>query len=1013
MPLRIRPFTAAVLFSLALGSSMRGQDSVDVTFRYTPPTAQTSAFLTGEFNAWSNSAWPMTSVGNNTFIRTVRLSTGGATPAMFTGSPYIPGAFEYKFYYPGASNWPNDPLNPRVDPSHTDNSVLFVKNPTIYHLATTDQIAGNSLTALVRTNMPVISAYLFPAVGSALDTAALSIRIDTALYTGIGAFYDGTARLFQFAVPGSLANGTHVAHLSVGAVADSVTFTVQAGFVQILTHGGFSTWYAQRTVLGLVQDTSIHAVKIVRNSTDTVVAPVSAGNFSCPVPLLEGANVIRAVVDSPSLHVSDPITISRLVNHAPTAAVAIASGAGNTVNLSATASTDPDSQALTFSWRDDVRSPLGIGGKTDTAVSVTIPSAPGEYYFGLVARDPDGHADSTTAYFVVNADGTLGIPTEASNPEWVKRARIYFLFPKAASATGNLAGSAALLPFIRSMGFSVVWLMPVMKNASPIDQGYGVGYNIVDFYNVAPEYGTDTDFRNFMSQAHALGLRVILDITPNHTSRSHPFSVDAHTYHQWSPYWSWYQHATDASDTRGLGWGTDPDGFVYYGGFGDQLLNYNWSDLDARAEMINVYKYWVQQYGVDGYRFDVYWGPHNRYGEAAMGIPVRHALKHIKPDIMLLGETDGTGAGSENNYADYGRGGADLAYDWKLYGGPVKYFNFSSSGITDLDGDVSNGGYWPGPNARFLRFMENQDEDVIFYNNPTPTAYYDADPTTAFRKSMPMASVIFTAPGVPQLWNGQEVGWGYGIGGAKENRNRSTINWSFSGGMLLKPHYQKLATIRGAFPAFATQTYRRIASNSSLVYAFTRPYAGEDAVVAVNFGPGAVSTTLTASAADLGTAYVEGKTLTASDVYADSTSTVQMIGSQISIPVTLTGYGTTVIILADSARHLVYPPLTDVADAPSPAMPTDLELHQNYPNPFNPSTTIEYALPHAGAVRLTVFSVLGEEIVRLVDDVQQAGAHRAVWNGRTLHGIPASSGVYFVRLDQGGAMRTMRMILLK
>ena len=72
-------------------------------------------------------------------------------------------------------------------------------------------------------------------------------------------------------------------------------------------------------------------------------------------------------------------------------------------------------------------------------------------------------------------------------------------------------------------------MMPVMKNAYPIDQHYGPGYNIVDFYTVAPEYGTNDDFKNFIAQAHALGIKVILDVTPNHTSRSHPWSVDAHT----------------------------------------------------------------------------------------------------------------------------------------------------------------------------------------------------------------------------------------------------------------------------------------------------------------------------------------------------------------------------------------------------------------------------------------------------------------------------------------------------
>jgi glycosidase len=124
-------------------------------------------------------------------------------------------------------------------------------------------------------------------------------------------------------------------------------------------------------------------------------------------------------------------------------------------------------------------------------------------------------------------------------------------------------------------------------------------------------------------------------------------------------------------NTNGLGQSLDADGFDYYSGFSDQLLNFNWTDTDAQAEMINVYKYWIQNFGIDGYRFDVYWGPHRRYGEQYMGKPVRDALKHIKPDILLLGEDDGTGSGTEVIYADNVsagiHGGLDAAYDFKLF----------------------------------------------------------------------------------------------------------------------------------------------------------------------------------------------------------------------------------------------------------------------------------------------------------------------------------------------------------
>ena len=71
------------------------------------------------------------------------------------------------------------------------------------------------------------------------------------------------------------------------------------------------------------------------------------------------------------------------------------------------------------------------------------------------------------------------------------------------------------------------------------------------------------------------------------------------------------------------------------------------------------------------------------------------------------------------------------------------------------------------------------------------------------------------------IWNGQEVGWGYGISGAKEDRDRSTIGWNFQGASILTPHYQRLAWIRGQFPAFATQTFQRIQTgNGNRVWHF-------------------------------------------------------------------------------------------------------------------------------------------------------------------------------------------------
>jgi hypothetical protein len=103
---------------------------------------------------------------------------------------------------------------------------------------------------------------------------------------------------------------------------------------------------------------------------------------------------------------------------------------------------------------------------------------------------------------------------------------------------------------------------------------------------------------------------------------------------------------------------------------------------------------------------------------------------------------------------------------------------------------------------------------------------------------------------------------------------------------------------------------------------------------------------------------------------------------------------------------------TDVDDDPI-VLPSDFRLAQNYPNPFNPSTEIEYSLPQASRVQLTVYNVLGQQTRALVSREESAGTHHIIWDGRDDQGTPVASGVYFYRLTAGSYMETRKMMLLK
>jgi len=95
------------------------------------------------------------------------------------------------------------------------------------------------------------------------------------------------------------------------------------------------------------------------------------------------------------------------------------------------------------------------------------------------------------------------------------------------------------------------------------------------------------------------------------------------------------------------------------------------------------------------------------------------------------------------------------------------------------------------------------------------------------------------------------------------------------------------------------------------------------------------------------------------------------------------------------------------------AVPATYSLEQNYPNPFNPTTQIRYGLPAQSPVTLTIYSVLGQEVARLVDEVEPAGVHVVQWNGRDARGVPVSSGVYFYRIAAGRYTDTRKMLLMK
>ncbi len=1001
-------------------------DSVDVTFYYYPDNNATNVYLPGEFNNWviNNSVSLMSyDASANRWYKTVRLRVGGPDPLPALTS--VPGAYQYKINING-SNWISDPLNPRQNPADNNNSYLFIRNPTIHLLLPNSTPASG----VIRTRFPQITAYLFPSISSNIDTGTIKISLDGNDYMNIGGSYDETTSKLSFVPPNPLIDGEHqlilYAESTVGTSgADTTTFSVQANIVQFLTLPAETWkpfWRLQAAVFDANGgfDTTVTTAQIVRfDSTWTV--QVNDGKVDTSIFLLESDNnfVIKAEVNSQT-ETSDTLNIIHKINHNPYAKIDITQN-GNSLTVSGANSTDPDSQLLTYFWEEDVDNPevLGLNSQTNEEVIINKPSIPGEYYFSLIVEDPDSNLDSTRTFFVVEQDSpNVHVAGYADNPDWLKNARIYLLFFKAFTPAGTIQAAIVNLPYIKAMGFNTIWVLPVTEIPGNVDNQINIGYNIVDFLNVENSYGTNQDYKDFVDAAHQLGLKVIQDITPNHTGREHPFAQEALLNGEYSQYWNYYQTEFIPHNDNGLGQCSIPQGIYYYCGFSDVLLNYDWRDLDARTYMTDVYDYWIRNFGIDGYRFDVYWGVHRKYGENNMGIPVRTSLKHIKPDILLLGEDDGTGVGTEVLYADQ-NGGLDASYDFALFFSAVRDFTFNSAGVDNLNSKLSNNGFYPGENSYFMRFMESQDEDRISY-------VYNS-----FEKTMPMATVIFTAPGMPMMMNGQEVGWGKGLGLPGEPdlniRRRGIIDWDFGGKNLLTPHYQRLAQIRAQFPAFSQHKkdtngdgqvnssdesdFDKVTTNDGIVYAFLRPFTDSNGITVVNFSSSSKTVTMDLSTTNLKftNGFQQGITYWVNNLYSDTS--YQVLGSDLAnFIVTLPGYGSGIFTISTSEEVVSLPPIPPIVSVneENQIQPKEYLLYQNYPNPFNPSTKIRFAILNSGIVKLKVFDILGREVKILVNNELASGLHEVEFDASNL-----SSGIYFYRIESGSFSQTKKMILLR
>ncbi|MFQ5612987.1 MAG: maltose alpha-D-glucosyltransferase [Anaerolineae bacterium] len=244
-----------------------------------------------------------------------------------------------------------------------------------------------------------------------------------------------------------------------------------------------------------------------------------------------------------------------------------------------------------------------------------------------------------------------------NDPQWYKNAIFYEVHIRAfadsnSDGKGDLPGLTAKLDYLQELGVDCLWLLPMFP--SPLKDD---GYDIADYYNIHPDYGTVEDFRRLLDEAHARGLRVITDLVLNHTSDQHPWFIESRKskdnpfrdYYVWSETDRKYQGARIIFlDTETSNWAFDETtGEYYWHRFYAHQPDLNYDNPEVADKMLEVVRYWLD-IGIDGFRADAVPYLFEREGTDCENLPETHAyLKRLRammeadyPGTILLGEAN-------------------------------------------------------------------------------------------------------------------------------------------------------------------------------------------------------------------------------------------------------------------------------------------------------------------------------------------------------------------------------------
>jgi maltose alpha-D-glucosyltransferase/alpha-amylase len=403
------------------------------------------------------------------------------------------------------------------------------------------------------------------------------------------------------------------------------------------------------------------------------------------------------------------------------------------------------------------------------------------------------------------------VVTAADDPLWYKDAVIYEVHVRAfadsnGDGIGDFRGLMGRLDYLQDLGVTALWLLPFYP--SPLRDD---GYDIADYSDIHPSYGTLADFKAFLREAHRRGLRVITELVVNHTSDQHPWFQRARRApagSRWRNFYVWSDNADRYQEARIIfkdfepsNWTWDPVAHAYYWHrFYCHQPDLNYDNPEVHDAIFKVLDFWLGM-GIDGLRLDAVPYLYEREGTNCENLPETHAfLKELRAHVdekfqgrMLLAEAN---QWPEDAVAYFGNGDeCHMAFHF-----PVMPRLFMAIRMEDRFPVLDILQQTPPipPTCQWAMFLRNHDELTLEMVTDEDRDYmykvYAQDPQARInlgirRRLAPllenhrgkielMNGLLFSLPGTPVLYYGDEIGMGDNIYLGDRNGVRTPMQWS-------------------------------------------------------------------------------------------------------------------------------------------------------------------------------------------------------------------------------------------